>query len=239
MSERARNSREIRIVPGTLSQPAGGKRPAALCSVQIFRSLTAQTSALAGADALVAPTQPDEAHAPQTDAGDPANLAEITLPHDAMPATPGHSEPSAHRDAAEHDDRDTTATPRHAAGTAPKRVERNNLHSEDAALGKHIVHACATAAHGEVLAHQLADRIARFCSMSGATDDASWEVTLPMNPTVLSDTLLHLHLSPSRIAIRFETSNSHSARLIYDNADTLRTRLADALRRQIDVEVVV
>ena len=104
-------------------------------------------------------------------------------------------------------------------------------------LGKQIVHACTAAAHGDLLTRELADRIARFCAMSGEGGDSSWAVTLPMNPAVLPDTLLHLQLSPSSIAIRFETQNARSQQLISDNADALRVRLADALGRQIDVEV--
>lgn len=104
-------------------------------------------------------------------------------------------------------------------------------------LGRHIVHACTAAAHGDLLTRELADRIARFCSMSGAGGDSSWAVTLPMNPAVLPDTLLHLQLSPSSIAIRFETQNARASQLISDNADALRVRLADALGRHIDVDV--
>jgi type III secretion control protein HpaP len=58
-----------------------------------------------------------------------------------------------------------------------------------------------------------------------------------MNPAVLPDTLLHLQLSPSSIAIRFATPNVRSQQLISDNADALRVRLADALGRHIDVDV--
>jgi type III secretion control protein HpaP len=107
----------------------------------------------------------------------------------------------------------------------------------DTALGRQIVHACAAAAHGDLLTRELADRIARFCAMSGAGGDSTWAVTLPMNPSVLPDTLLHLQLSPSSIAIRFETPNARSLQLISDNADALRVRLADALGRHIDVDV--
>ena len=97
---------------------------------------------------------------------------------------------------------------------------------------------CASAAQGEVFTQQLAERITRFCSLSGAADDAAWEVTLPMNPAVLPETSMHLQLSPSRMVIRFETADPSSSRLIVDNADALRARLADVLGRQIDVDVI-
>ncbi|SDI39879.1 type III secretion system protein SctP [Paraburkholderia phenazinium] len=235
MSERARSAREIRIVPGTPNPASGGTRAAAPSAVQIFRSLAAQASALTGVTALAA--SPDEAGTPRAEAAEPQGAGEFNPPPDTVA---GKTAPPVQEGGAEHQDGPAPATSsRIAAATAQKKtVEENRSASEETALGKHIVSACATAAHGEVLAQQLADRIARFCSMSGASDDASWEVTLPMNPAVLGDTLLHLQLSPSRIAIRFETSNPRSARLIYDNAETLRARLSDALHRRIDVDVV-
>lgn len=233
MSERARNAREIRIVPGLPNSPAVGKRAANPSAVQVFRSLAAQASALSGALA----TPLDEPPTPQPEVADPGGSGEISPLRDTASS---FTDPCAQAGTAEHDDKAAATAPRLAAAEAKARAaEQNSTPSEEATLGQHIVRACATAAHGEVLAQQLADRIARFCSMSGASDDAAWEVTLPMNPAVLPDTLLHLQLSPSRIAIRFETSSTRSARLICDHADTLRARLSDALRRQIDVDVVV
>jgi Type III secretion protein (HpaP) len=232
MSERTRNSREIRIVPGSSNPPAAAAPTVAPSAVQIFRSLAAQASALAS---VIGPA-PDELQTPQPDASYPAGSGETRPPRDTAA---GLAEPSAHEGgAADHDDKPAVAMSRLAAA-ASRPAQRSSECSEEAALGEHIVRACATAAHGEVLAQQLADRVARFCSMSGASDDAVWEVTLPMNPAVLDDTLLHLQLSPSRMALRFETASTRSAQLIYDNADKLRVRLSDALHRQIDVDVVV
>ena len=236
MSERTRNGQEIRIVPGAPNPPAAGTRAASASAVQMFRSLAAQAASLAGAIA----TQPDEPQMPPSCASHPQALGDTSPLPDSSRAFPGRSpasQPVVHGDSAESDGKTAVATRRPSAA-APKSVDPNNSRSEEAALGEHIVRACTQAAHGEVLAQHLADRIARFCSMSGASDDASWEVTLPMNPVVLPDTLLHLELSPSRIAIRFETSSPRSARLIYDNTDTLRTGLSDALRRQIEIHVV-
>jgi hypothetical protein len=244
MSERTRNAREIRIVPGLPNSAAAGTRTASPSAVQMFRSLAAQASALASAIAA----QPDELPAQQPESGEPEVEAETSPLHDAAgglagppapPTPPTPFAPFAPADTAEHDDRPAATASRPAGAAAKaKTAEQGSTPDEETALGEHIVRACTTAAHGEVLAQQLADRIARFCSLSGASDDAAWEVTLPMNPAVLPDTLLHLQLSPSRIAIRFETSSTRSAGLIYDNVDRLRTRLSDALRRQVDVDVV-
>ena len=236
MSERTRSGQEIRIVPGAPNPPAAGTRTAPASAVQMFRSLAAQASSLAGAIAA----QPDEPQKPPSYAPHPEAAGETSPLPDSSPAFSGRSPASQsaeHAEAAEPDGK-TSASARRPSAIAPKGVDQNNPRSEEAALGEHIVRACTQAAHGEVLAQHLADRIARFCLMSGASDDASWEVTLPMNPVVLPDTLLHLELSPSRIAIRFETSSPRSAGLIYDNADMLRTGLSDALRRQIDIHVV-
>jgi len=240
MSDRTRNASEIRIVPGAPNPPAAGARTVAPSAVQMFRSLAAQAAALAGTAAPAVPAQPDEAQAPQMDAVNPEDAGQSNPLHDTLPGQAERLEqaaPSGRESTAEHDERPAATSTRRTAATAPKAAQDNNSGSEEAALGRQIIHACATAAHGEVLAQQMAERIARFCSMSGTSDDASLEVTLPMNPSVLADTLLHLQLSSSRIALRFKTSNPRSAQLIYDNAETLRARLSDALRRRIDVEV--
>ena len=235
MSERTRNAREIRIVPGSPNSAAAGTRTANPSAVQMFRSLAVQASALASAIAA----QPDELPAQRPEAGEPQVEAETSPLHDTAGGFAEPPTPFAPTDTAEHDDRPAAAASRPAGAAAKaKTAEQGSTPDEETALGEHIVRACTTAAHGEVLAQQLADRIARFCSLSGASDDAAWEVTLPMNPAVLPDTLLHLQLSPSRIAIRFETSSTRSAGLICDNVVRLRTRLSDALRRQVDVDVV-
>jgi type III secretion control protein HpaP len=179
-----------------------------------------------------------EQGAPEHFAGD-VPRGEPTSPHSSADAAP--SPPSCKPGAP------AVQGPQAAKGSAPRTLRLQRAQSakasdapqpeHDTALGRHIVHACTAAAHGDLLTRELADRIARFCSMSGEGGESSWAVTLPMNPTVLPDTLLHLQLSPSSIAIRFETPNARALQLISDNADALRVRLADALGRHIDVEV--
>lgn len=236
MSERTRDGREIRIVSGTPNPPTRGTPLTSASAVQLFRSLAAQASSLAAAISTQAGAPPMlPSYPPHAEAMDDTSQL-----RDSPPASPGRgpaSQAAGNEEADEPDGKTATAAYRSSAA-APESVDHINSRSEEIALGEHIVRACARAARGEVLAQHLADRIARFCSMSGTSDDAAWEVTLPMNPVVLPDTLLHLELSPSRIAIRFETPSPRSARLIYDNADTLRNGLSDALRRQIDIHVV-
>lgn len=225
--------------------PAGGRR-AAPAAVQVFRSLASQAATRAvgadGADDGERPLPSD-----QRDEG--SGLAETSeatvtneapMPPDPIPAAaaPVPSAGTARGEAPEERSPSTSARGRTLA-RVDRAAERQASARQDEVLGQHIVRTCANAAHGELLARQLTERISRFCAMSGEADDAVWAVTLPMNPAVLEDTLLHLQLSPSRIAIRFETPNAYSAQLIYDNVDALRVRLSDALRRQIDVDVTL
>ena len=250
MSDRTRHARDVRIVPaagmtGAAGSPAG--RASAATAVQFARLLAAQTGTgslpvFSDAGGNADQGAQDEPEQEQTDtligaeSAQPAQPAPLAEP--AVRTVPAEM-PLTHVPAAQ-------ATPSlspgrlraHDARQARRANAATSTPSEhDTTLGKQIVHACTAAAHGDLLTRELADRIARFCAMSGAGGDASWAVSLPMNPAVLPDTLLHLQLSPSSIAIRFETRNARSQQLISDNADALRVRLTDALGRHIDVEV--
>lgn len=236
MTERVRPSQDIRIVPGTA--PGSAAAPGAssnAAAVRIFQLL----AVAAGSGPLSEPVARDDDRAP-------AN------PHDDASATAGAASTNTSLEAPQREQRESPGvsaqdpaggtpvahTSRTGARLDRSREDRASEPAEhDVSLGKQIVHACAAAAHGELFTRELAERIARFCSMSGASGDASWAVTLPMNPAVLPDTLLHLQLSPVSIALRFETGNSRSAQLISENADALRARLSDALGRRIDVDI--
>jgi hypothetical protein len=245
MSDRTRHARDVRIVPaagtaGATGSPAG--RAPAATAAQFARLLAAQMGAGAllvssdaggNADQGGAQDEPEQGHpdtpvgaepAPPTPLAEPAARAETPLAH-ASAARATHSLAPGRLRALD-------AQPTRRASASARSPSEH-----DTTLGKQIVHACTAAAHGDLLTRELADRISRFCAMSGAGGDASWAVSLPMNPAVLPDTLLHLQLSPSSIAIRFETRNARSQQLISDNADALRVRLADALGRHIDVDV--
>lgn len=237
MTDRTRPARDIRILPGpSKGAAATASSTSAASAVQLFRALAAQASLLTDANGDAASSMSAEPHINEPDGAaagtsSDANAPGREIPNDASSAPPEHA---ATLD--EAPDLPAAAPKLRAAGTARRRNAAPQ--PDDPALGEQIVRACASAAHGEVFTQQLAERIARFCSMSGAADDAAWEVTLPMNPAVLPDTSMHLQLSPSRIVIRFETANPHASRLIVDNADALRVRLADVLSRQIDVDVI-
>ncbi|HTH75426.1 MAG TPA: type III secretion HpaP family protein [Trinickia sp.] len=244
MSNRTHNARDVRILPAALANATAGSSPgraAAGAAAQFARLLAAQSGSGAaplfdssdggGASDHHAQDEPEQGKADSA-VGDAIGGESIGPREHAEAASPARAgEPA----------------PRAAPMSAPRTLRLQRTRGQpalgaprpehDTVLGRHIVHACTAAAHGDLLTRELADRIARFCSMSGAGGDASWAVTLPMNPAVLPETLLHLQLSPASIAIRFETPNARALQLISDNADALRVRLADALGRHIDIDV--
>jgi len=248
MSNRTHHARDVRILPatGTSAAPSSpSSRVSASTAAQFARLLAAQATAAPlfvssdGGGASDHDGQEEPEHGAADDLvsgvggdvirGEPAGSQAL-----AEPAPPPRSRESENVAQTASVSAPRTLRPRRAGGAkepAPPQPEHDMM------LGRQIVHACTAAAHGDLLTRELADRIARFCSMADAGGDSSWAVTLPMNPVVLPDTLLHLQLSPSSIAIRFETPNARSLQLISDNADALRVRLAEALGRHIDVEV--
>lgn len=244
MSNRTHHARDVRILPAagaTASARSPAGRVPAGAEARFARLLATQSDGAAGplfgssdgggASGHDAQDEPEQGAADSAVGN--AIGGESVGPHECN----GAASPPPVRDSAPH--AMPTGAPR------PLRLQRSQSkqalgapqREDDTVLGRHIVHACAAAAHGDLLTRELADRIARFCSMSDAGGDSSWAVTLPMNPAVLPDTLLHLQLSPSSIAIRFETPNARALQLISDNADALRARLTDALGRHIDVDV--
>ncbi|MGN6318453.1 type III secretion system protein SctP [Trinickia sp.] len=248
MSNRTHNARDVRILPAALPNAPAGSSPSRVsagAAAQFARLLAAQS----GSGAAPLFDSSDGGGASDHDAQDePEQGSADSAIGDAIgDAICGESIGPQARGEAASPARAGDPAPQAASTSAPRtlRLQRTQgkqavgvpRPEQDTVLGRHIVHACAVAAHGDLLTRELADRIARFCSMSGGGGDSSWAVTLPMNPAVLPDTLLHLQLSPSSIAIRFETPNARALQLISDNADALRVRLADALGRHIDVDV--
>ncbi|PMS22052.1 hypothetical protein C0Z18_05920 [Trinickia dabaoshanensis] len=244
MSNRTHNARDVRILPATGATATASSRPgdvSAGAAAQFALLLAAQSGAGArssfdasgggGTSDQDAQDEPEQGAADSA-MGDSIGGESIGPKEHTEPASPPPARDPAPQAL-------STSAPRtlRLQRTQGQRAPDARQTEQDAMLGRHIVHACTAAAHGDLLTRELADRIARFCSMSGAGGDSSWAVTLPMNPAVLPDTLLHLQLSPSSIAIRFETQNARASQLISDNADALRVRLADALGRHIDVDV--
>jgi hypothetical protein len=244
MSNRTHHARDVRILPAAGTTATAGSSPSHVSAgavAQFARLLAAQSGAGAGplfvsSDGGGA-SDHDAQDEPEQGAADNP-IADLISGEPAAPTAPAEAAvpppaPAPRSQAANTSAPRTLRLRRVQSTKAPDAPQPEH----DTALGRQIVHACAAAAHGDLLTRELADRIARFCSMSGAGGDSTWAVTLPMNPAVLPDTLLHLQLSPSSIAIRFETPNARALQLISDNADALRVRLADALGRPIDIDV--
>ena len=67
----------------------------------------------------------------------------------------------------------------------------------------------------------------------------TWTVTVPMDPQVLPDTELRLHLSPHWLSLRFTTQSQRAARLISLHRPRLLSQLEHManLPHGIDIEV--
>lgn len=247
MSDRTRPAHDVRIVAASGHQAPPSPSSVSPSAVRLFRMLAAQ--AAGSLDTLAESGTSSSEDESSSDDEDGANDSPDAPP--PLPVPPPSPEPAPAESSTDNalgpdnaSDNDAHCPPsgeRHRAAAAPRLVQAPNLQSShEEALGLHIVRTCAMATRDEFVAQQLAERITRFCAMSGTAADAAWEVTLPMNPAVLPDTLLRMQLSPSAMDIRFVTSDTGARQLICDNADALRIRLADALgRRSIDIHVDV
>ena len=85
----------------------------------------------------------------------------------------------------------------------------------------------------------MAKMIAGLCT---GADPAfvTWTVTVPMDPQVLPDTELRLHLSPHWLSLRFATQSQRAARLISLHRPRLQSQLEHManLPHGIDIEVI-
>ena len=108
------------------------------------------------------------------------------------------------------------------------------------ALGARLVAHCARAAQAELVADQLAERIARFCT-GPALEHAGgrWEVVVELDPAILPHTRLHLLLSDGTLSLRFDARDAGARQLICDNGAALRSRLEARLGAHITVHLEV
>ncbi|MEX3816110.1 type III secretion system protein SctP [Paraburkholderia sp. BR13439] len=95
----------------------------------------------------------------------------------------------------------------------------------------------ALAGHDSTFAGKLASRIARFCGEPSVTSAGVWEASVPLAPDTVADTVLHLSLSPYRLLLRFETSNTRSLQLISLHSNALREQLAALLGPEREIEI--
>ena len=86
---------------------------------------------------------------------------------------------------------------------------------------------------------QMAKMIAALCTRADPAF-VTWTVTVPMDPQVLPDTELRLHLSPHWLSLRFATQSQRAARLISLHRPRLQSQLEHManLPHGIDIEVI-
>jgi hypothetical protein len=86
---------------------------------------------------------------------------------------------------------------------------------------------------------QMAKMIGALCARADPAF-VTWTVTVPMDPQVLPDTELRLHLSPHWLSLRFSTQSQGAARLISLHRPSLQSQLEHManLPHGIDIEVI-
>ncbi|WP_176709841.1 type III secretion system protein SctP [Burkholderia cepacia] len=124
--------------------------------------------------------------------------------------------------------------------TARCQSGRNSANVEtDEQLGIDMIRRCTRAAEGDLLAQHLAEHVAGFCTNPAVDRTGLWEVSVALDPAILAKTQLHLRLSGSALALRFESHDPRCRELICDNSTELKTRLEACLGGEIAVEVTV
>ncbi|CAN7581969.1 type III secretion system protein SctP [Trinickia sp. LjRoot230] len=80
------------------------------------------------------------------------------------------------------------------------------------------------------LAATLATEVASFCGDPSITASGNWDAQLPLDRTILPDTVLYLSLSPFRLSLRFDTQSALSRQLLLDHSTFLERELDSLLR---------
>lgn len=95
---------------------------------------------------------------------------------------------------------------------------------------------------GDRIVAEIAHTIERFCMDPAVADAGQWDIELDLDPAVLRNTTLLLHLSPFVVRIRFLVRDPHAKQLISDHVYALKTRLEKAMSangalRDINIEI--
>ena len=80
------------------------------------------------------------------------------------------------------------------------------------------------------LAATLATEVASFCGDPSITANGNWNVQLPLDSTIVPDTVLYLSLSPFHLSLRFDTQSARSRQLLLDHSTLLERELDSLLR---------
>lgn len=132
---------------------------------------------------------------------------------------------------------ETAATTRTAALQAPAPVLF--LNEEPQRAPEEVERAgIPGAASTDAWPEEMAKMIATLCARADPAF-VTWTVTVPMDPKVLPETELRLHLSPHWLSLRFTTQSQDAARLISLYRPTLLSQLEHManLPHGIDIEV--
>lgn len=120
----------------------------------------------------------------------------------------------------------------------------------DDALSERITHASAPIVEA-VFAQQtqfmtlivrLAQEVAAFCGNRAVARSGTWEVTLPLDPSILPRTTLHVSLSLACLTLRFDTREQETKDLLLHHTAPLRRELDALMRawgepREIEIEI--
>jgi len=128
--------------------------------------------------------------------------------------------------------------------------EEADARQQDESLAKRIGAASATVVEAVYrqqqrfieLAGVIASQVADFASNRSLADAGTWEVTLPLDPRVLPDAVLHLTLSPALLSLRFDVNDTDARELLLLHGNVLERELKTLLAgwgesRQIELTV--
>lgn len=190
---------------------------------------------------LAAPLRPIGATAPSAAAAAAPREASAGSASNASPAYGGRAFDATLRTASftVRSPKEAEAAPRTAALQAATPATPLNEEPErtpEEADARYID--AATSTSTDAWPEEMAKMIATLCARADPAF-VTWTVTVPMDPQVLPDTELRLHLSPHWLSLRFTTQSQRAIRLISLHRPRLLSQLEHManLPHGIDIEV--
>lgn len=101
---------------------------------------------------------------------------------------------------------------------------------------------CMQQQHFLDLSRRIAGEIAAFCANPSVGRAGSWDVMLPLDPDVLSGTLLLVSLSPVCLSLRFDVNDGNTRQLLLQHRGVLERELISLLDawgvpRELDITI--
>ncbi|WP_323117784.1 type III secretion system protein SctP [Burkholderia alba] len=115
------------------------------------------------------------------------------------------------------------------AAALPEAVEREVMARACEGSGAFVNQVFAQRERMVRVAEALASEIAPLCGDELA---GQWDLSLPLDPALLPDTVLHLVLSRFDLRLRFDTSDAATRHLLCSHGATLHARLDTLLSHQ-------